>query len=74
MPYENFPNYVDETPGKKYYCTCGESTNKPTAMVLMESYPKSLKLAKRNELLFATVVSPINRHCVMVPMQSYNYK
>ena len=29
MPYENFPNYVNETPGKKYYCTCGESTNKP---------------------------------------------
>jgi len=29
MPYKNFPNYVDETPGKKYYCTCGESANKP---------------------------------------------
>lgn len=29
MPYENFPNYVDETPGTKHYCTCGESANKP---------------------------------------------
>ncbi len=29
MPYENFPVKVDETPGKKYYCTCGESANKP---------------------------------------------
>jgi len=29
MPYENFPNYVNETPGIKYYCTCGESGNKP---------------------------------------------
>ena len=25
MTYENQPNYVDETPGKKFYCTCGES-------------------------------------------------
>ncbi|MCH8158140.1 MAG: CDGSH iron-sulfur domain-containing protein [Nitrospinae bacterium] len=29
MPYEDFPNYVQETPGKKHYCTCGESANKP---------------------------------------------
>ena len=29
MPYENFPNYVDETPGIKFYCACGESDNKP---------------------------------------------
>ena len=29
MAYENFPNYVDETPGKKFYCTCGESSKKP---------------------------------------------
>lgn len=29
MSYQNFPNQVDETPGTKLYCTCGESTNKP---------------------------------------------
>ena len=29
MPYENFPVYVDETPGTKYYCACGESKKKP---------------------------------------------
>ena len=29
MPYQNFPNQVNETPGTKYYCTCGESANKP---------------------------------------------
>ena len=29
MTYENQPNYVDETPGKKIYCTCGESAKKP---------------------------------------------
>lgn len=29
MSYENFPNYIDETPGKKVYCTCGESAKKP---------------------------------------------
>jgi CDGSH-type Zn-finger protein len=29
MPYENFPTKVDETPGLKYYCTCGESAKKP---------------------------------------------
>jgi CDGSH-type Zn-finger protein len=29
MGYENNPNYVDETPGKKFYCTCGESSTKP---------------------------------------------
>jgi len=29
MPYQNSPNYVDETPGTKFYCTCGESANKP---------------------------------------------
>ena len=29
MPYENLPTRVDETPGTKYYCTCGESKNKP---------------------------------------------
>ena len=29
MPYEKLPNYVEETPGTKHYCTCGESANKP---------------------------------------------
>jgi len=29
MPYENVPQFVDETPGMKTYCTCGESANKP---------------------------------------------
>lgn len=29
MPYKNSPDYVEETPGTKYYCTCGESGNKP---------------------------------------------
>ena len=29
MPYQNTPNLVNETPGTKYYCTCGESANKP---------------------------------------------
>ena len=29
MAYENFPNYVEETEGTKYYCICGESGNKP---------------------------------------------
>ncbi len=29
MPYNNEPTLVDETPGKKYYCACGESANKP---------------------------------------------
>lgn len=29
MAYENFPNYVEETEGTKYYCACGESGNKP---------------------------------------------
>lgn len=29
MPYQDLPNTIDETPGTKYYCTCGESTNKP---------------------------------------------
>ena len=29
MPYENSPIFIDETPGIKHYCTCGESTNKP---------------------------------------------
>ncbi len=29
MAYENQPHYVEETEGIKYYCTCGESANKP---------------------------------------------
>jgi CDGSH-type Zn-finger protein len=29
MPYENMPNFIEESPGTKYYCTCGESGNKP---------------------------------------------
>ena len=29
MAYENSPIIIDETPGIKNYCTCGESTNKP---------------------------------------------
>ncbi len=29
MAYENSPHIVDETPGIKYYCTCGESATKP---------------------------------------------
>jgi CDGSH iron-sulfur domain-containing protein 3 len=27
--YANQPTIVDETPGKKAYCTCGNSSNKP---------------------------------------------
>ncbi|MFQ5672950.1 MAG: CDGSH iron-sulfur domain-containing protein [Nitrospinales bacterium] len=29
MPYQNRPVNVEETPGIKFYCTCGESANKP---------------------------------------------
>ena len=29
MAYENSPILIDETPGIKHYCTCGESSNKP---------------------------------------------
>ena len=29
MTYENQPNYVNETPGKKFYCSYGESAKKP---------------------------------------------
>ena len=29
MAYENAPMLIDETPGIKHYCTCGESSNKP---------------------------------------------
>ena len=29
MSYTNEPTRVDETEGIKYYCTCGESSNKP---------------------------------------------
>jgi CDGSH iron-sulfur domain-containing protein 3 len=29
MAYQNTPHLVTETPGKKYYCTCGESANFP---------------------------------------------
>lgn len=27
--YANKPQIIDETPGKKYYCACGESSGKP---------------------------------------------
>ncbi len=29
MAYQNRPTVVDETEGKKAYCACGESANKP---------------------------------------------
>jgi CDGSH-type Zn-finger protein len=29
MAYENTPIFTDETPGKKLFCTCGESATKP---------------------------------------------
>ena len=29
MAYQNEPFQIDETPGTKYYCTCGESAKKP---------------------------------------------
>jgi len=29
MPYQNEPHPINETPGTKHYCTCGESGNKP---------------------------------------------
>ena len=29
MAYQTSPYLVDETPGTKHYCTCGESANKP---------------------------------------------
>jgi CDGSH iron-sulfur domain-containing protein 3 len=29
MAYTNTPKFIDETPGIKYYCICGESSSKP---------------------------------------------
>ncbi|MFQ5483195.1 MAG: CDGSH iron-sulfur domain-containing protein [Nitrospinaceae bacterium] len=29
MAYQKSPHVVEETPGTKHYCTCGESENKP---------------------------------------------
>lgn len=29
MSYQGYPTHVNETPGIKFYCTCGESANKP---------------------------------------------
>jgi len=29
MAYKNSPIIIEETPGIKIYCTCGESNNKP---------------------------------------------
>tara|TARA_B100000686_G_scaffold250008_1_gene260105 strand:+ start:291 stop:440 length:150 start_codon:yes stop_codon:yes gene_type:complete len=29
MPYKISPILIEETPGIKHYCTCGESSNKP---------------------------------------------
>lgn len=29
MAYQNSPTIVQETAGNKFYCTCGESANKP---------------------------------------------
>ena len=29
MAYENSPIFTDETPGKIFFCTCGESATKP---------------------------------------------
>lgn len=29
MGYQNEPYVVEEEPGTKHYCTCGESANKP---------------------------------------------
>ena len=29
MPYQDTPYLVDETPGTKHYCACGESANQP---------------------------------------------
>ena len=29
MAYENSPIFTDETPGKMFFCTCGESATKP---------------------------------------------
>lgn len=29
MPYKGYPTNINETPGIKFYCACGESANKP---------------------------------------------
>lgn len=29
MPYQKKPFVINETPGTKHYCSCGESANKP---------------------------------------------
>jgi len=34
MAYENQLNYVDETLGGKFYCTCGASAKNLTVMTL----------------------------------------
>ena len=76
MAYENSPIFTDETPGKKFFCTCGESATNLIVMVLIArkiqvSPPRNLPLKKLGDMLFVTVGVQGNFLFVMAHMQKY---
>ena len=73
MTYENQPNYVDETPGKKIYCTCGESAKKPYCDGSHEMFNTG-KSPKPKEWLFVTVANPANYPFVTALTQSCSFE
>ena len=79
MAYENNPNFVDETLGKKFYCVCGNHLKNLTVMapmknLIQEKYLKNLKLVRLKEWLFVIAANPANFLFVMVLTQNYEHR
>ena len=65
MTYENQPNYVNKTPGKKFTAPAGNQQRNlividPTKCSTQENYLWNLKPVKPKEWLFVTVVNRAN--------------
>ena len=79
MTYENQPNYVDETLGKKFTVSAGNQQKNlivmvPTKCLTRENHLWNLKPAKPKEWLFVTVANPANYPFVTPLTQSCSFQ
>lgn len=78
MAYQTSPYLVDETPGTKHYCTCGESANKPYCDGSHETAgtgktPAKVEIAETKKIAFAAVVKPATLRFAMAHIANNKY-